>query len=418
MVFAILSKALPHHKKTVPSAIPPTPFRLPFWAIIPPAVYLFVLPFSHTIAIRWIALGLSAVVAIRYQSRLAAPRLPCIVPIALWLIVAASSLIWATRPGYSFAEFRIDVLYALAGFLILFALTHSEKVFYILLRSILVSSFTISIIAIVRFFQYGKWMDGYPNFLGEFSSCMLMAIAIIPLALLEQPHRRWKVRVVTITLVIVLAANLCAMSRMFWISASVMALVAGLMYAVGNSSANRTNVTVGLLLVATVGIAGFVVSSLRPERDLNTPDPRLAIWHQAVQNISEKPFTGAGFGREVYKERYEALMPGKGLYHAHNIFLSYGEQMGLQGTVILIVLFVALLVTFFRLWRTGDRVARNIGIAGTALVVGVVIKSTTDTHFGREVTLYFWAIIGMLLGLARRHTGASRERVVPENAGP
>ncbi len=418
MVFAILSKVLPHHKKNVPSAISPSPFRLPFWAIIPPAAYLFVLPFAHTIAIRWIALGLCAVIAIRYRAYLGVPRVPCFFPIALWVVIAASSLIWARNPVYSFAEFRIDVLYAVGGFLVLFVLTHSEKVFYILLHSILVGAFAISVISIVSFLRYGKWVDGYQNFLGEFSSCMLMAIAVIPLALLDQHHRRWKVRAVTITLVVVIAASLCAMSRMFWISASAMALVAGFMYAVGNSSANRTNVTIGLLLVATVGIAGFVVSSLRPERDLNTPDPRLAIWHQSVQNISEKPFTGAGFGREVYKERYEALMPGKGLYHAHNIFLSYGEQMGLQGTVILMVLFIALLVTFFRLWKTGDRVARNIGIAGTALVVGVIIKSTTDTHFGREVTLYFWAIVGMLLGFARRHSGSLREGGAPKNAGP
>jgi O-antigen ligase len=397
-----------HHKKNVPSAIPTASFRLPSWAIIPPTVYLFVLPFAHTIAIRWIALGLCAVIAVRYRPCLGIPRVPCIVPIALWVAIAASSLVWAINPVYSFAEFRIDVLYALGGFLALFALTQNEKAFYILLHSILVGAFAISVIGIISFLQHGKWVDGYHNFLGEFTSCMLMAIAVIPLVLLEQTHRRRRILAVGATLATVLAACLCAMSRMFWISASVMALVAGLMYAFGSDSANRTRVTLGLLIVTIVGVAGFAIASVRPELDLKTPDPRMAIWHQAVENISERPFTGAGFGRDVYKDRYEALMPNKKLFHAHNMFLSYGEQMGLQGIAILAVLFLALLREYVRLWRTGDPLARNIGIAGAALVVGVVIKSMTDTHFGREVTLYFWAIMGMLLGFGRRQAGSSK----------
>jgi O-antigen ligase len=158
-----------------------------------------------------------------------------------------------------------------------------------------------------------------------------------------------------------------------------------------------------------LGTAGFIFASARPGLNPESEDPRLAIWKQAFQDISEKPFSGAGFGREVYKQRYKALMPGKSLYHAHNIFLSYGEQMGLQGIALLVILFLALLWEFVRLWKVGDPLTRNVGIAGAALVVGVIVKSTTDTHFGREVTLYFWAIVGMLLGFGRRRANALRK---------
>jgi O-antigen ligase len=382
------------------------PSRLPFWAVIPPAVYLFILPFAHTIAVRWVALGLGIVAAIRYQPVTGVPRMPCILPITLWLIVAASSLAWAEDFGYSFGEFRIDVLYALAGFVVLFILTESERELRILLRTILLGAFIISAVAVASYLQHDDWIDGYQNFLGEFSSCMLMAIAVIPLVATEKAGQRKKLLAVTVALAMVFAAGLCARSRMFWISAFSMGLVAGTMYAWGKPMKMRIAVVLGLLLMLAIGTAGFIFASARPGLSPDSKDPRLAIWNQAFQNISEKPFSGAGFGRQVYKDRYKALMPGKGLYHAHNIFLSYGEQMGLQGIVSLVILFLALLVVFFRLWKEDDPLTRNVGIAGTALVIGVIVKSATDTHFGREVTLYFWALVGMLLGFGRRRADA------------
>jgi O-antigen ligase len=384
------------------------PSRLPFWAVIPPAVYLFILPFAHTIAVRWVALGLGIVAAIRYRPATGVPRVPALLPISLWMIVAATSLVWAEDFDYSFGEFRIDVLYALAGFVVLFILTESERDFRILLRSILAGAFTISAIAVISYLQHDEWGADYQNFLGEFSSCMLMAIAVIPLVVTENAERGKKLLAVAVVLVVVFAAGFCARSRMFWISAFSMVLVAGTMYAWRKPMKVRVAVALGLLLMLAIGTAGFIFASARPGLSPDNTDPRLAIWNQAFQDISEKPFSGAGFGREVYRDRYKALMPGMGLYHAHNIFLSYGEQMGLQGIVSLVILFLALLLEFYRLWKVDDPLTRSVGIAGTALVIGVIVKSATDTHFGREVTLYFWAIVGMLLGFGSRRVDVRR----------
>jgi O-antigen ligase len=383
--------------------------RLPLWAVVLPAFYLFILPFAHTISVRWIALGLSVIVAIRYGSITGVAKIPVLIPILLWLIVSTLSLIWAEHFGYSFGEFRIDVLYALAGFVVLFTLTESEREFWILLRSIIVGSCVISAIAIASYLQHDAWVLGYQNFLGQFSSCMLMAIAVIPLAATEKAEQAKKLLVVTIALTLVFAAGLCTRSRMFWISAFSMALVAGTMYAWNKALKVRIAMAGALLLILAIVTAGFIFASARPGLEAEREDPRLAIWKQALQDISEKPFTGAGFGREVYKDRYEGLMVGTGLYHAHNIFLSYGEQMGLQGIASLVILFLALLREFVRLWKVDDPLTRNVGIAGAALVIGVIVKSTTDTHFGREVTLYFWAIMGMLLGFGRRRANALRK---------
>ena len=398
----------PRHTIIVLSTPSHKPARLPWWAVIPPAVYLFILPFAHTIAIRWVALGVGIIVAIRYLPTTGAPKTSAFLPIALWVTVATTSLVWAEDFYYSFGEFRIDVLYALTGFFVSFILTESEREFRILLWSILVGAFTISAIAVTSYLQNDEWMAGYQNFLGEFASCMLMAIAVIPLVATEQAKRERNLLAITVALVVVFSAGLCTRSRMFWISAFSVVIVAGTMYAWEKPIKVRMAVAMGLLLMLAIGTAGFMFASASRGLSTDSKDPRLAIWNQAFQDISERPFSGAGFGREVYKDRYMALMPEKGLYHAHNIFLSYGEQMGIQGIVCLVVLFVALLLEFFRLWKEDDSLTRNIGIAGAALITGVIVKSATDTHFGREVTLYFWAIVGMLLGFGRRRADALR----------
>ena len=390
--------SIPNHKTS----------RLPLWAIVPPAVYLFVLPFAHTISIRWIALGLGVIAATRYYSIASIPKIPCIVPIGLWLLVTTMSLARADNFSYSLSEFRVDVLYALAGFLVLFTLSESVREFRILLWSILVGACVISAIGVLGYLQHDHWVDGYQNYLGEFSSCILMAIAVIPLVATEKIKRKRNLLAVAFALAIIVAAGACTRSRMFWVSMVSMFFVAGIMYAWEKPNKVRIAVVLSLLFISVIGTAGFIFAAARPGLDADNKDPRLAIWDQAIQNISEKPFSGAGFGREVYKDRYEKIVPGRGLYHAHNIFLSYAEQMGIQGTVALIIIFVALLLEFVRIWNANDLLMKNIGIAGTALVIGVIVKSTTDTHFGREVTLYFWAILGLLLGVGRRRENALR----------
>jgi len=157
----------------------------------------------------------------------------------------------------------------------------------------------------------------------------------------------------------------------------------------------------GVILVVTSILGFWVVSELRGAAIAN--DLRPAIWGRTLENISKKPFTGVGFGREIYKSEYMPLSrSGEGLTHAHNIFLSYADQMGIQGSLTLAILFAAFILKFVRFSRFNDASAKAVGISGAALIVGTVAKGMTDMHFAREVTLFFWAIIGVLLGFGER----------------
>jgi O-antigen ligase len=377
-------------------------YPLPSWAIIPPAIYLFILPFAYTIGLRWSALVLGVVVAIRYRSVASGLTIPCKLPIILWITVAGMSLLWAINFEYSLGQFRVDVLYALGSFLVLFTLTASRREFFILIWSIWAGAVVISGFAVYFQVIYGEWVPSYQNFFGEFTSCMLMSISVIPLLLLDQGHMRRNTIAVVFAITLIAVACFFAHQRMFWIALAAMSSVASFMYFPFAPRRARALIIAGGTLLIAISILGYVTVSNMRGNKLET-DPRPAIWARALENIKEKPFTGAGFGREVYRPRYLPLSrPGEGLQHAHNIFLSYADQMGIQGSIALAILFSALLYRFFKFTKLTDIGGKAVGIAGAALVVGTVARGMTDMHFSREVTLFFWANTGLLLGYGGR----------------
>jgi O-antigen ligase len=367
-------------------------------------VYLFILPFAHTISIRWTALVFGIVATIRYRSVATVPKIPCKLPITLWVVVASMSLVWAIDFQYSFGQFRIDVLYAVATFLVFFILTAGFRELGVLLWSLWASAIVISTIAIIIQIRYGAWIAGYQNFFGEFTSCMLMSISIIPmLLLLDREHRTRSITAILVAMIMIVIACFFARQRTFWIALVVMIALTGFMYFPFASRRARILIAIGTVMLVVTSALGFLAVSKMRKVDIES-DHRPVIWAQALKNIHEHPFTGGGFGREVYKPRYLPLSrPGlETLPHSHNVFLSYAEQMGIQGTVALITLFLALLVRFVRFSRLNDVNIRAVGIAGAALVVSTVVRGMTDMHFSREVTLFFWANIGMLLGYGER----------------
>ena len=68
----------------------------------------------------------------------------------------------------------------------------------------------------------------------------------------------------------------------------------------------------------------------------------------------------------------------------------------------LLLVFGCLLRAFWRLACHGNDVQRVIGAAGVAMVVGVVARNLTNDFFMRDMSLLFWSLSGMLLGLGNR----------------
>ena len=93
-------------------------------------------------------------------------------------------------------------------------------------------------------------------------------------------------------------------------------------------------------------------------------------------------------------------------WHAHNIVLNQGFQLGLAGMVAVLGVFAALAAHWLRLARNGDATLKVIGIAGVLMVIGVLTRNLTNDLFQRDLALLFWALNGALAGYAERGTSA------------
>lgn len=73
----------------------------------------------------------------------------------------------------------------------------------------------------------------------------------------------------------------------------------------------------------------------------------------------------------------------------------------------LLILFGALAWRFWQLALRAEFSARLAGLAGAAMVVGVLARNMTNDFFVRDGSLMFWALAGMLFGYALRRPAPS-----------
>ncbi len=92
------------------------------------------------------------------------------------------------------------------------------------------------------------------------------------------------------------------------------------------------------------------------------------------------------------------------LWHAHNVFLNYGLEMGLPGTLALAWVFLSLLREYWFFCSSPDGKLKLLGIAGIMMVVGVVLRNQVSDEFVRDAAILFWAVNGALLGLGCRRS--------------
>ncbi len=130
-------------------------------------------------------------------------------------------------------------------------------------------------------------------------------------------------------------------------------------------------------------------------------DPRWGLWKFSLEKIVENPLLGGGIGRGVFDKLYSEYMPEDVLlWHAHNMILNKGIQMGIPGMIVFLVLWVALAIEMLKHCRR-PAATRYLAMAGFAAVVAVFTKNMTDDFFVRNVALLFWLTMGLLIGFLR-----------------
>lgn len=402
------------------------------WAIaLPPAALLFILPFPGTVALRLLLLSIVFVTAILTWKRRAAPPLPFKIVLALWAIIAAVSVPGSFDPTYSLGEVKNEIGYTLMAFVAFYILADSTAQ----VRRIgagLAAGMVVMVVGSLTM-QSGQslwvmrsteriWNEStFIGGSGVYATYLMTAAPVLLAALLGT--KRFVAG--ALAFVAILIAGYFTGQKIFILVAALqMALLLWLLNRGGLLRLNRkwiiASMVVGVVVLGAMMQQILVSRAMtnNPLRDNFIGDVRVRQWPKIVGHIMEHPFTGAGFGRNAMQKAYpDLLVPDVPLFwHAHNVFLNYGLSMGLPGVLALLLVFGCLLHAFWRLARHGTDLQRILGAAGVAMVAGVFARNLTNDFFMRDMSLLFWSLNGMLLGLGRRldHGLARRQDRIEE----
>ena len=360
------------------------------------------------------ALALGHIAFHHGAGRLAGPMPRAIaIPYGLWALLATASLAWSADPGYTLSELRREVLYGALAFAVFFYAATSAARLRLWGGALLAGTAALALFEIVRAHAapgLAPWHGGPGRF-----STHLALVAPFLLLLVAQPPEGFGRRpglAATAFACFGLAA-LDTHNRIVWAAFLTALLVIALAMAPVVAAPARRRLALATM-AAGLAIAGLFALSVTQKVEVSYPtaasaadtfvlDHRHQLWAIAADVIEERPLAGHGFGREVLERRFRERMSGSGYEfatHGHNLILNAAVSLGALGVAILATLLAALALEHGRnLSRPGTRV---LGAIGLALVAAFLVKNLTDDFFNRHNALVFWALNGMLVGLARR----------------
>lgn len=385
--------------------------RLVFWGLL--ATYVAVLPVSHTTGLRNMAfLGLIASTVWLVGGKSAKWESPLLPEWSLFALIALLSLTYATDPIYSLGEIKAEILYGFIVFSITATWIRDRESMY---RFAWIVACPNAILVSYSWFLALTSPDlkhsavGSLNVkVGTYSTYLVTVLPlVIALAWIEWKSKR---RLIGAALGVLAIGNLGALvftlNRQGYFSIAVACGVVGLILVRRSFSWGRLLLVFGLLGFL-IGLSIYQVEkrgAATGEHELTTfsgavkNDPRWRLWSFAVSKIAQRPLSGGGFGREAFDLAYPDFKETNPLlWHAHNMLLNKGVQMGVAGMAAFLFLIFSTLRAFLK-GLHGPPELRVYALAGVAMFVGVFVKNMTDDFFVRDNALFFWMLSGAIIG--------------------
>jgi len=381
--------------------------------------FLFVAPFAGSAGARGFLLIVAVAALVAVQAR--QPDLDGIPKAVLalflaWAALAAASLGWSVQPAYTLGELRSEIVYC-AGVLAVFFLAAREPSRWPRWRAALLAGS----LAVVLLHLAQEWLPvsvSRHGVLGQGGLWSTHLVLIAPLVFTLGWPPPWgagsPLLVQAVALLLLFAAAWDTGNRAVWVALAAQLAIA---FVLARPAANGRGRPASLRIVALAGaaiVAAALLVSIKERVADATPgatiaaglarDVRPHIWSVAWPKFLEAPLLGHGFGREILGDEFEkAATPEAAdhppVRHAHNLFMDMALQLGVVGLAVFVALLVLLAARYAALLR--DPRAAPLGVAGLALLAGFLLKNMTDDFLHRHNALVFWALNGMLLGLAR-----------------
>lgn len=380
------------------------------------ATYLLVLPIAHTIAIRYIAfyslLLLTLWAVWRYRLRLS---FPVAWAWAVYAAIALCSVLYAIDPAYSLSEVKREVVYGIFALVLAASWVRSTEALSRIMGVVVVGNLLMVGYAVFSIVVSGLGQsylqEGSFSGVGMFSTYLVTVLPFVAVYALQLKDTH---KTIYYLLLAVLALNVVVLyfsgNRAGLVSLLVELGLAGYLLRDSMFLPAQRRVLVGIIVLA-VALSGLLVKQANDRNVLlqselgstaaDEPDQRRKIWHVAVGNLRAHPLIGAGFGREVFRLRNpEFFKENSNYWHAHNILLNKGVQMGIPGMLAFLGLIFAVLRAVWvpRTRRQQISPLHAYEIACVVMIVGLLTKNMTDDFFVRDGALLFWVLTGTVLG--------------------
>ncbi len=385
--------------------------------LAPPAALLFTTPINHTKTLMLLMLALSLGLGIYTwrREKLSPPRftLPAL---AAWIGICVLSLSWSLDVDETISELKNEIFYGMVAFFSMYWLSQSERAWRVNLISLCAGLFFIfGLILATGQWRWASetmwdWGHGYALF-----STYLATLAPLLIVLLTGRPFRYSRAIGILALITILIAATLNTNRMLFITlGATLCLGTGLLTWRYARSVSKTRLVIGLVISAAIFIlaANHALKLRLPQANMSTTEiveyykdkaPRTTIWAYWLERVSEEPWTGVvGYGRRIMnhgishddRPDWNELWFG----HAHNLFLDMAAQIGLPGLLAFVAVILSLFLHFWKFYRSPDPELSGVGLSGVCLVMAVMLKNQTDDTFSNSMSLFFWALAGMILG--------------------
>lgn len=336
---------------------------------------------------------------------------------ALWIGLCVASLAWSVDAAYTLAELRREILYGGIAFIVFFAGTREPAQLRLWVRVLFIGMLVLGVGEWIHFlWPNGQRGSGISMGPGPFSTHVAILAPLLVIFAWRAPvGMAWGNLAMLAMGVAVLCAGIAGDSRFLWVALLTSTLVAFAEFWTSAAPGHPARVRVrraflAVLLLLPVLMAASAEYKLRfYPRAASTLesfalDERPLIWRIAADKAMERPLLGHGYGREIVGADFRSTLAAAGqstpYYHGHNVFLDAVIQLGVIGLAVFCAFLASLAMSFAAARRVENGLP--LAIAGLAMLAGYLVKDMTDDFFFRPNSLIFWAIAGMLLGLAAR----------------
>ncbi len=362
---------------------------------------LLSLPLAHVTFIRSVAFVAMLAAATMIYVKGRRDALPLLFAFVIWFLAAILSLASLSDKAVALELIWSEVGKSAIVFFAAYVLAKAGVPIAVLFRGGAAAVALLALISIAGWIRYDSWVaSGLVPSLGDYNTSVLTLFPLLALPCFSAWRKacgEFSLVIAIVAFGLALVAGLLSLSRAFWLITLLLCMLT--IFALAwRSHVNRRKALCWGLLMLFICIGGMWALVEWRGIDLLHFDDRERIYGPVLDRVFGAPWYGLGYGHETQQAWYAHNMVDVAVLHAHNLVLSYIEQMGVLGIVVLIAVFGGLLHAFARHLFQADGQCSSLAALGVALVIGIFVRNNLDIFFVRHNLLLFFLVCGLMLG--------------------